>query len=218
MDRGRDSDGEKERKTTFTRREALKTLTLGSFATVGLTMTGCQNSPEGPQENPFGEGVSADDLEKWNRSFFTEHEFETVRQITNMIIPADDRSGNAEDAGVPEFIDFMMLDRPGNQTHVRGGLNWLDYQCRKRYGSDFIDCSEEEKRDMLDQIAYPDQAEPEMEPGVRFFNTMRDMTASGFWSSEMGIEDLGYIGNMATNWDGCSEEACEQLGVSYDES
>lgn len=219
MDRNnRDKKKELDGKTTFTRREALKTLTFASFATVGLSMTGCQRSPEGPQENPFGEAVSADDLEKWNRSFFTEHEFETVRQLTNMIIPADERSGNAEDAGVPEFIDFMMLDRPGNQTHVRGGLNWLDYQCRKRFGNDFINCTEQEKKEMLDRIAYPDQAEPEMEPGVRFFNTMRDMTASGFWSSKMGIEDLGYIGNMATSWDGCSDAACEQLGVSYEEA
>ncbi|MDZ7773716.1 MAG: gluconate 2-dehydrogenase subunit 3 family protein [Balneolaceae bacterium] len=204
--------------STFTRREALKTLTLASFATVGLTMTGCQNSPENPANNPFGEGVSPEDLEMWNRSFFTEHEFETVRQLTNMIIPADERSGNAEEAGVPEFIDFMMLDRPGNQTPIRGGLNWLDAQCRKQFGGNFVDCTEEQKHAMLEQIAWPEDAEPGMEPGVRFFNRMRDLTASGFWSSETGIDDIGYIGNMATSWDGCSDEACEHVGVSYEES
>lgn len=205
-------------RSTFTRREALKTLTLASFATVGLTMTGCQNSPENPGNNPFGEAISAKDLEMWNRSFFTEHEFETVRQLTNMIIPADERSGNAEDAGVPEFIDFMMLDRPGNQTPIRGGLNWLDAQCRKQFGGNFIECTEEQKHAMLEQIAWPESAEPGMEPGVRFFNRMRDLTASGFWSSEMGIEDIGYIGNMATSWNGCSDEAYEHVGVSYEES
>lgn len=196
------------------RREALKTLSLGTLA-AGFAMTGCETAPpEAAREHKFWKHVSEEDLEKWETQFFTDHEFETVRQLANMTIPADEHSGSAEDAGVPEFIDFMMLDRPGYQTPIRGGLNWLDLQCQKMFDKHFIDCSEEEKKTILDEIAYPEVAKPEMKPGVSFFNRFRDLVASGFWSSKIGIEDIGYIGNQPYNWNGCSHEALEHLGLS----
>lgn len=191
------------------RREALKTLSLGTLA-AGFAMTGCETPT---RETPF-RNISEEDLKMWEKQFFTDHEFETVKQLANMVIPADDRSGNAEDAGVPQFIDFMMLDKPENQTPMRGGLNWLDVQCQKMFDNNFIDCTEEEKKQILDEIAYPETAKPEMKPGVQFFNRFRDFVASGFWSSKMGIEDLQYIGNMPTSWDGCGKEALEHLGLS----
>lgn len=191
------------------RREALRTLSLGTLA-AGFAMTGCETPT---RETPF-RNISEEDLKMWGKQFFTDHEFETVRQLANMVIPADDRSGNAEDAGVPQFIDFMMLDKPENQTPMRGGLNWLDVQCQKMFDNNFIDCTEEEKKQILDEIAYPETAKPEMKPGVQFFNRFRDFVASGFWSSKMGIEDLQYIGNMPTSWDGCGKEALEHLGLS----
>lgn len=195
------------------RREALKTLSLGTLAG-GFMMTGCETPEQQKLRDRFWKHVSEEDLEKWEARFFTDHEFETVRQLANMIIPADERSGNAEEAGVPEFIDFMMFDRPANQTPIRGGLNWLDVQCRKQFGSDFIDCSELQKIEMLDQIAYPQMAEPEMQQGVSFFNRFRDLVASGFWTSKMGIEDIGYIGNQPYAWQGCSHEALEHIGLA----
>lgn len=191
------------------RREALKTLSLGTLA-AGFAMTGCETPT---RETPF-RNISEEDLKMWEKQFFTDHEFETVKQLANMVIPADDRSGNAEDAGVPQFIDFMMLDKPENQTPMRGGLNWLDVQCQKMFDNNFIDCTEEEKKQILDEIAYPETAKPEMKPGVQFFNRFRDFVASGFWSSKMGIEDLQYIGNMPTSWDGCGKEALDHLGLS----
>ena len=178
-------------------------------------MTGCETVPEkASKEHEFWKHVTEEDLEKWESQFFTDHEFETVRQLANMVIPADERSGNAEDAGVPEFIDFMMLDRPNNQTPMRGGLNWLDVQCQRLFENNFIDCSEDQKREMLDKIAYPEEAKPEMQPGVTFFNRFRDLVATGFWSSKMGIEDIGYIGNRPHNWEGCSDEALTHLGLN----
>lgn len=195
------------------RREAIKALSLGTLV-AGFSLTGCEITPEeAAKEHKFWKHVTEEDLEKWNAQFFTDHEFETVRQLANMIIPADERSGNAEDAGVPQFIDFMMLDKPGNQTPIRGGLRWLDIQCQKRYGNDFIDCTNDEKTDMLDEIAYPKEAKPEMQQGVAFFNRFRDLVASGFWSSKIGIEDIGYIGNRPHNWQGCSHDALEHLGI-----
>lgn len=196
------------------RREALKTLSLGTLA-ASFVMTGCETPSKKAAKQPdFWKHVTEEDLEKWEAQFFTEHEFETVRQLANMIIPADDVSGSAEDAGVPEFIDFMMLDRPQYQTPIRGGLNWLDVQCQKMFESDFIGCTEEKKTQILDMIAYPKVAKPEMKHGVAFFNQFRDLVASGFWSSKIGIEDIGYIGNRPTAWQGCSHEALEHLGLA----
>ncbi|NGP88878.1 gluconate 2-dehydrogenase subunit 3 family protein [Fodinibius halophilus] len=196
------------------RREALKTLSLGTLA-AGFAMTGCQTAPQkAAEQHEFWKHVTEEDLEKWNSQFFTDHEFETVRQLGNMIIPADERSGNAEDAGVPQFIDFTMLDRPYYQTPIRGGLKWLDVQCQKRFNAKFIDCSDSQKKEMLDEIAYPDEAKPEMQQGVNFFNQFRDLVASGFWSSKMGIEDIGYQGNQPNDWQGCSHEALEHIGLT----
>lgn len=195
------------------RREALKTLSLGTLA-AGFIMTGCETPEQQNLRDRFWKHVTEEDLEKWETQFFTEHEFETVRQLSNMIIPADDRSGNAEEAGVPEFIDFMMLDRPSNQTPIRGGLNWLDVQCQKQFDADFIDCTDGQKMKMLDQIAYPEVAAPEMQQGVSFFNRFRDLVASGFWTSKMGIEDIGYMGNQPYAWQGCSHEALEHIGLA----
>lgn len=195
------------------RRELLKTLSLGTLA-AGFAMTGCEMSPEdAADQHKFWKHVSEEDLEKWESQFFTDHEFETVRQLANMVIPADERSGNAEDAGVPEFIDFMMLDRPDKQTPMRGGLKWLDVQCHRLFGNTFIDCTDGQKRQMLDKIAYPDEAGPEMQAGVSFFNSFRDLVATGFWSSKIGIEDIGYMGNQPYDWQGCSEAALKHLGL-----
>lgn len=151
-------------------------------------------------------------------AFFTAHELETVNILVNLIIPADDRSGSATDAGVPEFMDFMMMDRTTMQIPMRGGLAWIDVQCRKQFGNPFKDCTDAQRTEMLDQIAYPDIAEPDMSQGVAFFNSFRDLTAAGFWSSKMGVEDLQYMGNtFVPEWKGCPDDVLEKLGVSYDD-
>jgi gluconate 2-dehydrogenase gamma chain len=149
-------------------------------------------------------------------AFFTPHEYQTVRVLADLVIPRDERSGSATDAGVPEFMDFMMTDRPQMQEPMRGGLAWLDTECRERFGKDFVDGAETERRAVLDDIAWPARAKPELSQGVAFFNRFRDLTASGFWSSKMGVADLPYIGNVAVpQWNGCPEEQLKRLGVSY---
>jgi hypothetical protein len=148
--------------------------------------------------------------------FFTAHEWKTVRLLADMVIPRDERSGSATDAGVPEFMDFMMLDRPSNQLPMRGGLAWLDAECRKRSQKSFVACSAAERTALLDEIAWPDRAAPEMSQGIAFFNRFRDLTASGFFSSKMGVADLRYNGNTVVPvWKGCPDEALAKLGVSY---
>lgn len=150
--------------------------------------------------------------------FFTPHEWETLRVLVDWIVPRDARSGSATDAGVPEFIDFLMADgdKP-RRTAMRGGLAWLDAACRRRFGHDFVSSTEGEQRALLDDIAYPDRVRPELRPGAVFFNSLRNLTASGFWSSKMGIADLQYMGNTAVaEWTGCPPAQLERLGVRYD--
>lgn len=151
-------------------------------------------------------------------TFFTPHEWETVRVLVDLVIPRDERSGSATDAGVPEFMDFMMNDRPDGQIPMRGGLAWLDNECFERFGKTFVQATESERSAVLDDIAWPKKAKPEMSQGVAFFNMFRDMTASGFWSSKIGIADLDYRGNeFVREWTGCPEPALRKLGVQYED-
>lgn len=146
--------------------------------------------------------------------FFTEHEMATVTLLADLIIPADDKSGSASDAGVPSFIDFMMTDRPELQLPMRGGLAWLDAYSRKIAGNQFIDLSDEEQMRVLDALAWPEVAAPDVRPGVVFFSRFRDMVATGFWTSRTGVEDLQYMGNVYVQaWTGCPQEVLDHLGI-----
>lgn len=149
--------------------------------------------------------------------FFTAHEYQTVVVLVDYIIPRDGRSGSATDAAVPEFIDYIVGYEKSMQTPTRGGLAWLDNECRERFGHGFVETSDAQRRAVLDDIAWPRKARPEMSQGVAFFNDVRDLTASGFFSSRMGVEDLHYLGNtVVPEWKGCPPEALTKLGVSYE--
>jgi hypothetical protein len=145
--------------------------------------------------------------------FFTPHEFATVRLLVDVIIPKDERSGSATDAGVPEFMDFTMADQPARQTAMRGGLAWLDAEANRRFDKTFLASTDAERRRILDDISGHGRPAA-LTPGVAFFRNFRDLTASGFWTSKMGIEDLGYIGNtFVAEWTGCPADALKQIGV-----
>ena len=149
--------------------------------------------------------------------FFTPAEFSTVGILADMIIPRDERSGSATDAGVPEFMDFIMIDRPGNQQWMRSGLVWIDAQSTTRFGKPFAAISAAQREQILNDIAWPARAPATVADGVSFFNRFRDLTSSGFWSSRLGVKDLRYIGNTFNpNWNGCPPEALAKLGVTYD--
>jgi gluconate 2-dehydrogenase gamma chain len=156
-----------------------------------------------------------------NLKFFTAEEYQTVRTLADLIIPRDQRSGSASDAGVPEFMDYLMADHdtsPEARTAMRGGLAWIDGECRRRFGKRFIDCVDRERTGLLDEIAWPARARPEMSHGVAFFSSFRDLTASGFWSSEMGVKDLRYQGNtFVPQWAGCPDPALRKIGVQYED-
>jgi len=137
--------------------------------------------------------------------------------LVDYVIPRDARSGSATDARVPEFMDFLMADKDGSATSklaMRGGLAWLDGECRRRFRKNFVTATDAQRRLVLDDIAWPKKAPAELSHGVAFFNRFRDLTASGFFSSEMGWRDVRYVGNVALpEWNGCPPEALRKLGV-----
>jgi hypothetical protein len=149
--------------------------------------------------------------------FFTAEELRFVRVLADIVIPKDDRSGSATDAGVPEFMDFMMIEQPARQVAMRGGLAWLDRECERRFDKRFLACADAERTAVLDDIAWPAKAKPEFAHGVAFFSSFRDLTAAGFWTTRMGIDDLQYMGNRSVaRWNGCPDAALKKLGVSYE--
>lgn len=220
------------------RRKSIKTLLVGTAGAVsgGLLVEGCH-----PAENKTapGKDLSAqqEDAEhgtttgginrmkeeaEWekeirSRTFFTPDEMATITILGDIIIPKDDVSGSASESGVPAFIEFIVKDMPEHQIPMRGGLRWLDVQCLTHFDKPFKDCSTTQQMQMVDEIAWPEKAKPEMAQGVAFFNLMRNLTASGFYTSQMGVKDMGYIGNMPNQWNGVPQDVLQQYGLSYTE-
>lgn len=146
--------------------------------------------------------------------FFTAHEYATVTLLAETIIPKDERSGGATAAGVPEFIDFMMVDQPARQVPMRGGLAWLDQECNERFNRTFAAATAAERAQILDEISGLEPARPDQSHGLAFFRSFRDLTATGFWTSEMGINDLQFMGNVfVKDWNGCPDAALKKLGL-----
>jgi hypothetical protein len=149
--------------------------------------------------------------------FLTAHELATITVLCDIILPADESSGSATEAGVPEFIGFIVKDMPHHQIPIRGGIMWLDHESNTRFNQVFKDCSSDQQLAIIDDIAYPDQVKPEHSQGAKFFSLMRDLTLTGFYTTRMGIDDLGYKGNVPNVWDGVPEDVLQEQGLSYDE-
>ena len=197
---------------TTHRRTILRMIAAGPVA-AGFAWTEVE-AQEAHQHAQAAQAAAKETRTPFKPKFFTPHEYATVRLLVDIIIPKDERSGSATDAGVPEFMDFIMGDEPGRQLAMRGGLAWLDRECQNRFDKTFITSTEAERTQVIDAIAWPQQAPPAMSHGVAFFNSFRDLTASGFWTSKMGIKDLAYIGNVfVPEWKGCPDEAMKKLGL-----
>lgn len=153
--------------------------------------------------------------EAFTPAFFTAHEYATVVLLAETIIPKDARSGGAGAAGVPVFIDFMMVDQPQRQVAMRGGLAWMDQEMNRRFGRTFVAASDADRRALLDDISGADPVPPGLSHGTAFFRSFRDLTATGFWTSPIGIADLEFLGNkVVNNWTGCPPEALAKLGLT----
>jgi hypothetical protein len=146
---------------------------------------------------------------------YSPHEWAVVLMLVDYVIPKDAKSGSATDAGVPEFMDTMLDLEPNMRTANRGGLAWIDHQCHQRFNNDFVDCTDVQRRQLLDDIAFLSTGRPEMTAGISWFNSFRDFTATGFFTAEIGVNDLGYEGNtVVPEWTGCPAESYKRLGVT----
>lgn len=143
---------------------------------------------------------------------FSPDEWRLVRLLVDYVIPRDARSGSATDAGVPQFMDFILGEYRTNQTWMKEGLGWVNAECRRRFNAGFVSCTDVQRREVLDAIAYPKTALAEDRPGAEFFTRFRNLTASGFWSSRIGVADLGYVGNRpVAEWVGTPPEVLRWL-------
>jgi hypothetical protein len=211
------------------RRKSLKAIAVSTFST-GLLLEACKldnkKTTEDQKQAEPGSEFTLDRtpeekqayIDLVSKTFFNPHEMATIAILSDIIIPKDEVSGSATDAKVPEFIEFIVKDIPGHQVPMRGGLRWLDMQCLKQFDKAFADCSEQQRMQIVDEIAWPAKAKPEMAQGVSFFNLMRDLTVTGFYTSEMGVkDDLKYAGNTPNKWNGVPDDVLKQYGLTYTE-
>jgi gluconate 2-dehydrogenase gamma chain len=210
------------------RRQSLKALAVGTVS-ASLLLDACKTAdkktevevarPEGPKaEGPDRYPAEVEHYKQvTSKTFFIEHEMATIAILADIIIPKDEVSGSATEAKVPEFIEFIVKDMPDFQVPMRGGLRWLDVQSLKMFEKAFKDCTAEQQIQLVDLIAYPKKARPELVQGVAFFSTMRNLTATGFYTSEMGIKDVGYMGNKPNQWNGVPDDVLKQYNLAYSE-
>jgi gluconate 2-dehydrogenase gamma chain len=197
----------------ITRRTALELLVAAPAAALTWTPAEAEQAAGRAQQ---GRQDAARRGARFEPKFFTPHEYATVTVLVDLIIPRDERSGSATDAGVPEFMDFIMMDDRGRQTAMRGGLALIDRLCEARFDKRFVDCTDADRKRLLDVIAFPATAPPSLSHAVAFFSSFRDLTASGFWTTKMGVTDLQYQGNtFVADWDGCPDGALKHLEVDY---
>jgi gluconate 2-dehydrogenase gamma chain len=208
------------------RRKSLKLIATGAIATP-IAIAGCKTDDKKTTDNKIADNKfnldrSPDELKYENKilsqeKFFTADEMATITILADIIIPKDEVSGSASEAGVPAFIEFIVKDIPNYQDPMRGGLRWLDMHCLKNYEKPFKNCTHEQQIVVVDKIAYPKKALPEMSQGVQFFNTVRNLVSTGFYTSEIGVKDIGYAGNTPNKWNGVPDDVLKQYGKVYTE-
>lgn len=206
------------------RRESLKTLFVGGVG-VSLFLNSCITEKEAPiMEGDViepGEGYGrtpeeeARDEALNSQTFFTQEEMESIIILSDIILPADEESVSATQAGVPEFIEFIVKDIPEHQLPMRGGLMWLKRESNQRFGKSFNDLSPARRLEIIDSIAYPKDFEKNS-PGAVFFNRIQNLVVTGYFTSEPGVKFLDYMGNQANVWDGVPQHVLDKHEVHYD--
>ena len=179
----------------ISRRDILRTLTMGVSAGAALKIIPIQAAEHAHRLVQAEKTASPSGV--YSPKFFTEHQYKTLKSLCQTIIPPDEKFGGAVEAGAPEFIDLLTSENEEYQPRLGGGLIWLDAACGKRFGKVYLDCAAEQQKEILDLVAYRKNAEEDssLNPGVQFFGFLRNLTADGFFTSEIGIKYLGYIGN-----------------------
>ncbi len=209
------------------RRNSIKALIIGSLST-GVLIEACKPDEKKAIVNDPNSKVTGPTINRMKEeeehykqviasTFFTPEEMATITILADIIIPKDEISGSASDAKVPDFIEFIVKDMPEHQVPLRGGLRWLDMRSLKKFEKPFKNCAHDQQMQLVDEIAWPKKAKPEVMPGVAFFNLMRNLTATGFYTSEMGGKDVGYIGNAPNQWNGVPADVLKQYNLAYTE-
>jgi hypothetical protein len=184
---------------------------IGSVPAVAAVSAGSALAQEQHDHTHMSQGQqTAPAKGPYQRKVFDEHQWRAVSVLSDIIIPADERSGSATQAGVPEFIDDWIdfqKQQHGNdklEAQILGGLMWLDRESNRQFEKAFADASADQQKQILDRIAWPARASADDHAWVLFFNVFRDLTVSGFFSSKTGVADLPYLGNtVVTDWQGC---------------
>jgi hypothetical protein len=207
------------------RRETLKSLLLAPLTSgiIASSVTSKSSAAEArtwtalPTDYSYGrtEVEKESDAELFAEEYFREHELLTIAVLCDIILPSDHPNGGALDAGLPDFVEFMAKDRERYQLPLRGGIAWLDSYCLDQYDANFLNISEAQRHSICDSIAYPDSEVPELQPGVSFFSLMRNLTMTGYYTSELGFKDLGYVGNTPNVWDGVPDNVLRKHGKFY---
>jgi hypothetical protein len=204
-------------KLRFQRRSILKMMMaapvagLAPMASLAAELARMQPHPTGAEGTAIDAGAKV-----YRPRVFHPQEWKTVQALADCILPADDNSGSACDAGVPEFLDdWLDYQRGDLLTEVRYGLAWLDAESQRRFQRTFSECAPEQQTQILDRIAWPQKATPEDARAVAFFSRLRDLVLGGYFTSEMGIRNLPYIGNEPqTGWQGCPAPVLVKLGLA----
>lgn len=178
---------------TITRRDILKSLTITAVGGSVLRVIPLEAAEYAHRMVNAEKAAS----QSYTPKFFSAHAYQTLQSLCNSIIPPDAEAKGALEAGAPEFIDLLSSENADYQLALGGGLMWLDNTCIDRYEKSYIDCAPEQQKAILDLIAYRKNAkqDPGLQPGIEFFGFLRQLTADGFFTSEIGINYLGYIGN-----------------------
>lgn len=205
------------------RRETIKSLLLASIAT-GLVLNGCipeADNKEKVMKESSLYGRTPKELKRdqkiYREKFFIEHELLTIAELCDIILPRNENFGSATETGIVEFIEFIAKDIVEHQIPIREGLIWLDNFSQSLFNSEFINCAKKDQFYICDQIAYPEKTNLELKLGEAFFTRMRNLTLTGYFTSKMGIEDLGYKGNAPNIWDGIPEDILAEHGMKYDD-
>lgn len=207
------------------RRDTLKTLLIGSIGAGMIGASGCKTDEKKPEEevNPPSKHYGRTEDEKLRDKmleaqppFFSEGELLSLGALIDIILPADDISGSASDAGVLDFISFIVKDMKSHQAPLRSGLGWLNRESMARFDQSFNNLPESNMISIIDDVAYPEETKNEHKPGENFFSLLRNLTLTGFYTSQIGIKDIGYMGNRPNFWDGVPDDVLKKHGLSHD--
>ncbi|MFC4097324.1 gluconate 2-dehydrogenase subunit 3 family protein [Euzebyella saccharophila] len=212
------------------RRKSIQTMILGASASA-FAFHSCKTD-KGEAAPVEGETAVSTDTKYYGRTpaeaerdaklkeeqLFNEHEMETIAVLSEVILPPKEPHGGPLEADVPEFIEFIGKDMPQMQNTLLGGLMWLDHKSNTDYGLEFKSASLDQQKEILDQICIQDMEVPldDQPLQIQFFALMKNLVVTGYYTSKVGIADLGYKGNQPNVWDGVPDDVLKKHGVEYD--